>query len=180
MLKVTFGALVMMKGKKQGNLYFLQSSTMTGNASVSMEASGASTSSDSIKLQHMRLEHVREKAIIVLCKQGLLKDKKSYKLEFCKQYVLEKQMGVKFGMAIHCMKGLLDYIRTDVWGPSKMKFLGSNYYFVTFIDDFFGRIWIFHMKYKDEVFGVFIKWKKMVENQLGRKVNVLRSDNGEQ
>jgi hypothetical protein len=32
------------------------------------------------------------------------------------------------------------------------------------------------MKYKDEVLGIFLKWKKMVETQTGRKV--FRTDNG--
>ena len=34
------------------------------------------------------------------------------------------------------------------------------------------------MKSKDEVFETFLVWKKMVENQTGRKIKVLRSDNG--
>ena len=81
-------------------------------------------------------------------------------------------------MVIHCTQGLLDYIYTDVWGPSKTKSLEGNHYFVTFIDDLFRRIWVLLMKHKDEVFGVFLKWKKMVENQTGKKIKVLRSDNG--
>ena len=34
------------------------------------------------------------------------------------------------------------------------------------------------LKSKDEVFETFLIWKKMVENQPGRKIKVLRSDNG--
>ena len=34
------------------------------------------------------------------------------------------------------------------------------------------------MKYKDQVFDVFLKWKAMVENQIGKKVKVPRLDNG--
>ena len=34
------------------------------------------------------------------------------------------------------------------------------------------------LKSKDEVFETFPVWKKMVENQTGRKIKVLRSDNG--
>ena len=35
MLKVISGALMVMRGKKEGNLYFFQGSTVTGSASVS-------------------------------------------------------------------------------------------------------------------------------------------------
>ena len=34
------------------------------------------------------------------------------------------------------------------------------------------------MKNKNEVLGTFLKWKKMVETQTGRKVKRLHSDNG--
>ncbi|BBG98496.1 hypothetical protein Prudu_007914 [Prunus dulcis] len=34
------------------------------------------------------------------------------------------------------------------------------------------------MKRKDEVLKIFLKWKKMIETQSGRKIKTLRSDNG--
>ena len=34
------------------------------------------------------------------------------------------------------------------------------------------------MKTKDEVLGIFLKWKKMVETQTGRRVKRLRTNNG--
>ena len=89
-----------------------------------------------------------------------------------------KQTRVKFGTAIHNTKGILDYIHTDVWGPTKTTSLGGKHYFVTFVDDFSRRVWVYTMKSKDEVFETFLVWKKMVENQTGRKIKVLRSDNG--
>ena len=37
---------------------------------------------------------------------------------------------------------------------------------------------MYTLKSKDEVFKTFLVWKKMVENQTGRKIKVLRSDSG--
>ena len=34
------------------------------------------------------------------------------------------------------------------------------------------------MRAKDVVLEIFVKWKKLVETQTGRKIKVLRSDNG--
>jgi transposase InsO family protein len=51
-------------------------------------------------------------------------------------------------------------------------------YYVTFIDDYSRRTWIFFMKTKDEVFSRFREFKALVENQTGKKSKVLRSDNG--
>ncbi|KAH9706494.1 hypothetical protein KPL70_012223 [Citrus sinensis] len=40
------------------------------------------------------------------------------------------------------------------------------------------RVWVYTMRAKDEVLEIFVKWKKLVETQTGRKIKVLRSDNG--
>ena len=37
---------------------------------------------------------------------------------------------------------------------------------------------MYTLRSKDEVFETFLVWKKMVENQTGGKIKVLRSDNG--
>ena len=51
------------------------------------------------------------------------------------------------------------------------------HYFVTFVDDYSIKVWVYLMKNKNEVLDIFLKWKKMVEIQTGRKVKRLRSDN---
>ncbi|GMP53679.1 hypothetical protein CsSME_00019075 [Camellia sinensis var. sinensis] len=166
-LKVVRGALVAMKGTRQGNLYFLDGSTVTGRVAVSTSSSSEDDASDTSKLWHMRLGHV-----------GLLKGAKTGKLEFCEHCVLGKQTRIKFGTAIHRTKGILDYVHTDVWGPSKTASLGGKHYFVSFIDDFSRRVWIYTMKHKDEVLDIFLTWKKMIETQTGRRIKKFRSDNG--
>ena len=85
---------------------------------------------------------------------------------------------MKFGTAIHNTEGILDYIHLDMLEPSKTPSLGGKHYFVTFVDDFSRRVWVYTMKTKDEVLGIFLKWKNMVENQTGKKIKRLRTDNG--
>src|SRR3954470_17490663 len=65
----------------------------------------------------------------------------------------------------------------DVWGASPVASVGGTRYFITFIDDFSRKVWIFFLKHKSEVFQKFKEWKTMVEKQKGRKVKTLRSDN---
>ena len=89
MLKILSSALVVMKGKKYGNLYFLQGCTFTCNSLVSTKEKKYST-----RLWNMRLGHVGEKSMTVLSKQGLLKGAESCKLDFCEHCVLCKQTWV--------------------------------------------------------------------------------------
>ena len=56
--------------------------------------------------------------------------------------------------------------------------LSGYLYFVTFIDDYSRWTWIFFMKTKDEVFSRFQEFMAQVENLTGKKIKVLRLDNG--
>ena len=174
-LKVVSGALVVMKGIRRNNLHLYQGSTAVWTTAAVSEADKVAEMS---RLWHMRLGHAGEKFLQTLAMQGLLKGAKTCKLDFCEQCVLGKQKRVKFGTAIHNTEGILDYIHTDVWRPTKTASLGGKHYFVTFVDEFSRRVWVYTLKSKDEVFETFLVWKKMVENQTGRKIKVLRSDNG--
>ena len=49
---------------------------------------------------------------------------------------------------------------------------------LTFIDDFFCKVWVFFLKSKDEVFSHFKQWKDMIEKQTEKKIKRLRTDNG--
>ncbi|KAH9782721.1 Integrase catalytic domain-containing protein [Citrus sinensis] len=68
-------------------------------------------------------------------------------------------------------------LKSDVWGPTKTASIGGSHYFVTFVDDFSKCVWVYTMRAKDEVLEIFLKWKKLVETQTGKKIKVLRSDN---
>ena len=174
-LKVVSGALVVIKGIRRNNMYLYQGSTAVGTAAAVSEVDKVA---EMTRLWHMRLGHAREKSLQTMAMQGLLKGAKTCKLYFCEPCVLRKQKRVKFGTAIHNTEGILDYIHTNVWGPTKTASLGGKHYFVTFVDDFSSRVWVYIVKSKNEVFETFLIWKKMVENQTGRKIKVLRSDNG--
>ena len=81
-------------------------------------------------------------------------------------------------MARHKTEGILDYVHFDVQGPVRELSLGGSQYFVTFIDDFSRKVWVYFIKQKFEIFATFKIWKAKVENLIGRKIKYLRSDNG--
>jgi transposase InsO family protein len=73
--------------------------------------------------------------------------------------------------------GILDLIHSDVCGPMSSTSLTGCLYYVIFIDDFSQKSWIFFMKTKGQVFNWFQEFKALVENQTGKKIRVLRTDN---
>ena len=75
-------------------------------------------------------------------------------------------------------RGILDLIHSDVCGPMSSVSLSGYEYYVTFIDNYSKKTWIYFMKTKDEVFSRFQEFKALVENQTRRKIKTLRSNNG--
>ena len=154
LLKVVAGALAVMEGIRRNNLYYFQGSTVIGLAST---VSRKDADSKATKLWHIRLGHAGKKTLQTLAKQDLLKGTNSYKLEFCEHCVLGKQTRVKFGLVIHDIKRIMDYVHSDMWGPTKTVSLGGMHYFVTFVDDYSSKVWAYLMKNKNKVLCTFFK-----------------------
>ncbi|KAG8479428.1 hypothetical protein CXB51_029898 [Gossypium anomalum] len=149
-LKVSKGSLVVMKGQRKiAKLYVLQGSTVTGDAAV---ASSSLSDDDITKLWHMRLGHMSENGMTELSKRGLLDGQGICKLNFCEHCVFGKQKRVRFTKGIHNTKGTLEYIHSDLWGPSRVPSRGGANYMLTFIDDF--------------------------SRKTGKQIKYLRTDNG--
>jgi hypothetical protein len=83
-----------------------------------------------------------------------------------------------FPLSEHRSKGVLDLIHSDVCGPMCVESVSGFKYFVLFIDYYSRKTWIYFLKAKDEVFDKFQEFKALVENQTGRKIHVLRFDDG--
>jgi transposase InsO family protein len=128
----------------------------------------------------MRLEHMSERGMTILSKRGLLCGQYTSSLEFFEHFVFYKQKKLSFfSTVINRIKGTLDYIHSDLWGPSRESSKGNDsYYLITFIDDFSKKIWVYFLKEKSEVFKVFKEWKIFLKNQTGKKIKSLRTDNG--
>ncbi|KAJ4715506.1 Retrovirus-related Pol polyprotein from transposon TNT 1-94 [Melia azedarach] len=174
-LHVCKGSNVVLKGVKRGTLYFLQGSTLSSSVAV---ASSEIDKDNMTKLWHMRLGHMSARGMQILSKGDLLCGHKIKDLEFCEHCIFGKLHRSKFPKAIHRTKGTLDYIHSDCWGPSRVESLGGHRYFVSMIDDFSRMTWVFIMKHKSEAFKNFRQWKALVENQTGKKIKRLRTDNG--
>uniref|UniRef100_A0A2P2NYU7 Retrovirus-related Pol polyprotein from transposon TNT 1-94 n=1 Tax=Rhizophora mucronata TaxID=61149 RepID=A0A2P2NYU7_RHIMU len=141
-----------MKAARIGTLYFLHGSIVTDSTAVSTSVSD----SDVTKLWHIRLGHMSDRGMAALSKKGLLCGQNIGKMEFCEHCVFGKQKRLSFSTAIHKTKGTLDYIHSDLWGPFQIlsKGMGATY-MLTFIDDFSRKVWVYFLKQKSQVFGIF-------------------------
>ncbi|GJY33525.1 retrovirus-related pol polyprotein from transposon TNT 1-94 [Tanacetum coccineum] len=111
-------------------------------------------------------------------KKEVLGNKGLGKLELCENCVLGKSTRVSFGRGQHTTEGVIDYVHADLWGPSRVESMSGCRYFLLIVDDYSRRVWVHFLRHKNEAFSKFKEWKQLVENQTGRKLKKLRTDNG--
>ncbi|KAG8496917.1 hypothetical protein CXB51_008099 [Gossypium anomalum] len=73
---------------------------------------------------------------------------------------------------------LLGLIHLDVCGLINTQARGGFHYFITFTDDFSRYGYVYLMHHKSEALVKFKEFKNEVQNQLGKTIKTLRSDQG--
>src|SRR4051812_29728782 len=172
-LRVMKGSKEVLRCVNKQSLYTLEVEVINGSTNVESTKPLSKT-----EIWHMRLDHVSERGLVKLGKQNLLGGDKVEKLKICEPYLLGKSCRVKFNKGIQRTHGSLDYIHADLWGPARCASHSGARYFLSIVDDYSRKLWVFIQKTKDETFENFKSWKTLVENQTGRKVKRLRTDNG--
>ncbi|GJR87092.1 retrovirus-related pol polyprotein from transposon TNT 1-94 [Tanacetum coccineum] len=175
-MKIIKGALVLMRGKKVvANLYQLK-----GEIMEEAEASVASHSpSHRVAITwHQKLGHMSEQGMKILVERKLLPGLTNVSLPFCEHCVISKQYHLKFKTSNSRSVYVLELVHSDVW-QAPIQSLGGAKYFVSFIDDYSRRCWVYPIKKKSDVFEVFKVYKTRVELDSGKKIKCLRTDNGE-
>ena len=150
---------------------------ITDNGNVILNV-GSSNKLDKSKLWHSRLGHINKKRIDQLQKDGVLESFDFKSDDVCESCLLGKMTKSPFTGTCERGEGLLDLVHTDVCGPFRSATKDGKHYYVTFTDDFSRYGYVYLIKHKSDIFEVFKRFQNEVENQLGRKIKVLRSDRG--
>ena len=56
--------------------------------------------------------------------------------------------------------------------------MNESRYYIAFIDDSSRMCWVYFLKQKSELVAIFWKFKNWIENQSGKNIKVIISDNG--
>jgi hypothetical protein len=84
--------------------------------------------------------------------------------DVCRGCALGKFAKASFPSSDNRSTGILDLVHMDVCGPMTRKSLSGCEYYLTFIDDYSRKTWIYFPKAKSEVFARFQEFKALVEN----------------
>ncbi|KAG7597916.1 Reverse transcriptase RNA-dependent DNA polymerase [Arabidopsis suecica] len=172
-LSIMAGDNVLLTGRRCDTLYLLQWSP------VIAESLSVVRREDDTVLWHRRLGHMSQKNMNLLLKNGFLDKKKVSTLETCEDCIYGRAKRIGINLAQHDTKEKLEYVHSDLWGaPSVPLSLGKCQYFISFIDDYTRKVWLYFLKTKDEAFDKFVEWANLVENQTDKRIKTLRTDNG--
>ena len=95
---------------------------------------------------------------------------------FCQGCILGKHLEHKYERT----SAPLELIHNDIAGPFPHMSMIQAKYALTFIDEFSRYCWVYFLKHTSEFFDLFKVFRALVENQSGRKLKILRSDNGDE
>ncbi|XP_070006434.1 uncharacterized protein LOC142162157 [Nicotiana tabacum] len=88
-----------------------------------------------------------------------------------------RQTRIPFSLSQNKSKRAFELIHVDTWGPYKEPTYNGFKYFLTSVDDFSRRTWIFLLSTKSNAFTILKNFLSMVEKQFAVKVHKLRTDN---
>lgn len=137
----------------------------------------------SIDLWHKRTGHLSIKGLKRL-KNGLASGINFVESESgdCKTCAIGRQARLPFSKEGRRANEILELVHSDICGPMEEVSLGGSRYYITFIDDKTRRMFVYFLRTKseEEVVEAFKAFYSMAERQTGKKLKVLRTDNGKE
>lgn len=137
--------------------------------------------STKVAIWHKRLGHFHIRGLQRMVNSAAMKGLPP--LQFSKHIYgscqLGKQAKSKMPKATtHHASKILELIHSDVCGPFRVPSTGGAKFFVTFIDDFSKKIWIYFISHKSHVLAKFQQFINLIETSTGKRIQKLRTDNG--
>ncbi|XP_043693323.1 uncharacterized protein LOC122643810 [Telopea speciosissima] len=156
------------------NLYVLTENN-DDNCMISQE--------NEITLWHKRLGHINFKNLAKLSKNNGVKDLpkiKNLTNHVCGPCQKGKQTRAIYKLKEHNASKPLDLIHTDLRGPMRTQAIRGERYFMLLIDEYSRMTWVFFLKDKTEALHSLKVFKKRVENETGKTIKCIKSDQGKE
>ena len=123
-LKMIKGSMVVLKGVRRDNLYYLKGSTVTGQVETSSSLDDGCT-----EVWQVKVGQGDERSLQAPAKKGSLEGAATCNLELSEHDVLDKKK-VTFSTTAHHSEGLHDCVHISIWGPARTASLGGHRYYL--------------------------------------------------
>ena len=152
------------------------------NIKIEIERCYQANLKEESRLWHLRYGHLNYESLKLLSSKGMVNGLPIIKhpKEVCEGCIVGKQTRIPFpsSKAKHA-SAPLNLVRTDLCG-SFFESPRDNKYFISFIDDYTRKVYIYFLKKKSTAFSTFKIYKNVAERESGNRIKILRSDKGEE
>lgn len=140
----------------------------------------AADNTTSTELWHRRLGHVNYGSLYRMANKKVVIGMNKIipmqnNCEVCLKNKISEQPFPK--SATNTAKNILDRVHSDICGPFRTRALCGAKYFATFIDECSRYCKVYPLKSRDEIGEAFGQYKVFVENQCGKHIKSVRTDN---
>ncbi|CAL9233575.1 unnamed protein product [Arabidopsis halleri] len=148
-LRVFYNDKEALAGDYKDTLYILDGKPVVEQANTAVK------DEDKTMLWHSRLGHLNAKSLQLLAKKELIKAEEFSELRDCEHCVLGKFHKLSYKAGKHTSKEPLEYVHSDLWGsPNVTPSLSRCQYYISFVDDFSRKVWVYFLRTKDEAFSL--------------------------
>jgi transposase InsO family protein len=132
-------------------------------------------------LWHKRMGHIHFDNLVKVSKREAVREMPQITKPtntLCKHCQQGNKTKTRFKSKEYSTTKQLEIVHTDLVGPTTMKGLKCERYFMLLVDDYIRMTAVCFLKNKSKAFENFKIYKEMVENEMDSRIKCLRSDNG--
>ena len=178
--KIPDESQILLKIPRKNNMYIVDLKNIVPKESLTCLVAKASL--DESMLWHRRLGHVNFKTINTIAKYDLVRGlpKKIFQNDqTCVDCLKGKQHRASCKPKTHnSISQALYMLHMDLFGPTSVNSLNGKKYCLVVTDDYSRFSWVFFLRTKDETSEILKSYITGIENQIDKKVKVIRCDNG--
>ena len=117
------------------------------------------------------------RGLIEMSKKGLIPALKKDENYLCEPCIYGKQHRIRFVCSSKHSAAVLELVHSDIWGPAPVLARDGAKYFLTFIDNFSRKVWVYLIREKSNVFAWFKACRAKIEKEIEKLVKYLQIDN---
>lgn len=93
-------------------------------------------------------------------------------MDYVQVVLVERRQGDHSPFGENKSNDILHLIHSNICGPMPVNSIGGHLYYITFIDEFSRKTWIYYLKHKDEAFKIFKEFKTLIEREESQNIQV--------
>ncbi|KAI5327629.1 hypothetical protein L3X38_027025 [Prunus dulcis] len=129
-------------------------------------------------LWHKRLGHPTNEVVKLMLQASAVSVSPDSVSALCSACLFGKMHRLPFPSEHVRSKIAFQRIYSDVWGPSRNKSIDGYRYYVSFVDECTGFLWLYPLLNKSGVFEIFLKFYAFICTQFGAHLQYFQSDGG--